>query len=176
MRITRAQKATRLAGLEQLIDQAELIVFINYAGLKAKEVDQIRARFAEIGSQYQVAKATLLRKALMAANLPHETEAFDQHLACIYGQDLIQTAKTTVKLAKEFEHLTIMGGLLDGQLLTIDGVTALAALPSREELLSRLVGSIASPLSGLVSVLNGNLRGLVQVLHQYEQQQSSSAN
>jgi large subunit ribosomal protein L10 len=173
MQITREMKEQRLAELNDLLANQDAVLFTNYQGLKAKEVDQVRLAVEPSGAKYLVTKNTLLRKALKDAGLELESSAFDQPLACVFAlTDQVATAKSLVKVGKELEALEILGGIVDGQLVDEAMIRNLATLPGREELLAKLVGSIASPLSGLVSVLSGNLRGLVSVLNQYEQKKA----
>jgi large subunit ribosomal protein L10 len=175
MQITREMKAQRLAELNDLVARQQVVVFFNYHGLKAKEVDQVRLTVEPSGAQMVVTKNTLLRIALENANLPKEATAFDQPLACVFGlTDQVATAKAAVKAAKDLEAVEILGGIVDGQVVSESVIRDLALLPGRDELLAKLVGSIASPLSGFVSVLSGNLRGLVSVLHQYEEQKAKA--
>ncbi len=170
MQITREMKSERLAELEELIAKQQVIVFTNYRGLKAKEVDQVRLAVEPSGARYLVTKNTLLRIALKKAGHEIESAAFDQPLACVFGlTDQVATAKAAVAATKGLEALEILGGIVDGQLVDEATIRTLATLPGREELLAKLVGTIAAPMSGFVSVLSGNLRGLVSVLHQYEQ-------
>jgi large subunit ribosomal protein L10 len=175
MQITREMKAERLAELEDLVAKQQVIIFTNYQGLKAKEVDLARLAVEPSDAKLLVTKNTLLRIALKNANLPFETTAFDQPLACIFGlTDQVTTAKAVVKATKDLEAFEILGGIVDGQLVDEAAIRNLATLPSREELLGKLVGTIAAPMSGFVSVLSGNMRGLVQVLHQYEEKQAQA--
>lgn len=175
MQITREMKAERLAELEDLMAKQQVIVFTNYQGLKAKETDQVRLAVEPTEAKYLVTKNTLLRIALKNAGLDIEAAAFDQPLACIFGlKDQVATAKAVVKIDKELESLEILGGIVDGQLVDEAAIRTLATLPGREELLAKLVGTIAAPMSGFVSVLSGNMRGLVSVLHQYEQKKAGA--
>lgn len=170
MQITREMKAERLSELNDLLARQDAVIFTNYQGLKAKEVDQVRLAVEPSGAKYLVTKNTLLRSALKTIGHEITVPALDQPLACVFAlTDQIATAKSLVKVAKELEALEILGGIVDGQLVDEAMIRELATLPGREELLAKLVGSIAAPLSGLVSVLSGNLRGLVSVLSQYEQ-------
>lgn len=174
MQITREMKAERLAEIKTLLAKQQIIIFTNYQGLKAKETDLVRLAVEPTDAKYLVTKNTLLRLALKEANLSIESDAFDAPLACIFGlADSVATAKAVIKVQKELEALNILGGIVDGELVDEAAIRNLATLPGRDELLAKLVGSINAPLSGLVSVLAGNLRGLVSVLHQYEQKQAN---
>lgn len=175
MPITREEKAVRLAEITDLLSRQEVVVFVNYSGLAAKTADEVRRAIEASNAKYLVTKNTLLRLALKNAGVEGESAALDQPMAAVFGfTDMVGTAKAIVKAAKQFEALEIVGGVVEGQLVDEATIRELATLPSREELLARLVGAIASPMSGLVSVLSGNLRGLVSVIHQYEQKKANA--
>ncbi len=173
MNITRAMKEERLAETRDLVAKQQAIIFVKYLGLSAIDVDTARRDIEASGAKYLVTKNTLLRIALTDSNLPTEIEAITQPIATVFAlEDQVATAKAIVKANKTFEGLQILGGIIDGELVDEATIRTLATLPGRQELLAKLVGSVAAPLSGLVSVLSGNLRGLVSVLHQYEQKKA----
>lgn len=175
MQISRAMKSERLAQIMDYLGRQQVVIFTNYQGLKAKEVDQVRLTVEQADAKLLVTKNTLLRLALKNADLDIETEAFNQPLAAVFGfSDAIATTKAVVKATKDLPALDILGGIVDGQLVDEATIRYLATLPGREELLAKLVGSIAAPLSGLVSVLAGNLRGLVSVMYQYQNKKALS--
>jgi large subunit ribosomal protein L10 len=87
-----------------------------------------------------------------------------QIVMAISDKDEVAAAKIIAKTAKANENLKIVGGILGTQELTAAEVNALSKIPSKEELLSKLVGSLNAPVSGFVNVLAGNIRGLVNVL------------
>lgn len=175
MPITREKKVARLAEITDLLSRQEVVVFVNYSGLAAKKADEVRRAIEASGAKYLVTKNTLLRLALKNAGVEGESAAFDQPMAAVFGfADMVGTAKAIVKATTDFEALEIVGGIVEEQLVNEATIRALATLPSRQELLARLVSAVASPVSGLVTVLSGNLRGLVSVIHQYEQKKISA--
>ena len=95
-------------------------------------------------------------------------------IAYVHG-DPAKTAKTIQDFIKEKKKAIIRGGKLQRSLLTATDIEALAALPSREQLIAQAVRAIASPLTGLVNVLAGPIRGLVVVLAQVQDQKASAA-
>ena len=84
-------------------------------------------------------------------------------------EDPVTAAKLLNGFAKDHEMLKLRGAILEGKLLDVDGVKALAELPSREELLARVVGTMQAPISGMVNVLAGTIRGLVTVLERIKE-------
>ena len=103
--------------------------------------------------------------ALKDAGLEVDAKKMEGQISIAVSQaDEIAAAKIVFQAAKANENLKIVGGLLNQKEMTAKEVDALATLPSKEELLAKLVGSINAPVSGFVNVLAGNLRGLVQAL------------
>ena len=95
-------------------------------------------------------------------------------IAYVHG-DPVKAAKTIQDFIKEKKKAAIRGGKLQRSVLTATDIEALAALPSREQLIAQMVGAIASPLYGLANVLAGPIRGLVIVLAQVQEQKASAA-
>lgn len=168
---TRTVKAAEIEKLQQALGSARGVAFVNFAGLSVKEVTALRRACRAAGVTYLVAKKTLLRLAL--DRVPHDA-AFDARdlpggVAAVCGMtDEVAAAQTIQGFAKDHPALTFVGGLLPGragwQFMTAAEVAAVAALPGRQELLARLVGTLAAPLRGLAGALSGQLRSLVQVL------------
>jgi large subunit ribosomal protein L10 len=104
-------------------------------------------------------------RALADAGLESSVKAMEGQIAISISQaDEVAPAKIIAKFANGKETLKIMGGILGTKSMSVAEVNALSVLPSKEELLAKLVGTINAPVSGFVNVLAGNLRGLVQVL------------
>jgi len=112
-----------------------------------------------------VTKKTLMKIALKKAGLAVKPEVFDKSAAAVFGiNDEAAPARIVQTFAKTHEALNVFGGILEGKFVGREKILELAKLPSREELLAKVLGSIKAPVSGFVNVLAGNLRGLVGVL------------
>jgi len=85
-------------------------------------------------------------------------------------EDVVSPAKVLVEFSKKNEELEIKAGYLNGSVIDVDKVNSLAEIPPREELLAKVLAGMQAPISGLVNVLQGNIRGLVQVLNQIKAQ------
>ena len=95
-----------------------------------------------------------------------DTKVFEGSPAVVLGlQDEVAPAQIVAKFAKSHEIVHMFGGMLEGQAIDSTKVTELSKLPSKDELLAKMVGSLNAPISGFVNVLAGNLRGLVSVLN-----------
>ncbi|MEK7073213.1 MAG: 50S ribosomal protein L10 [Patescibacteria group bacterium] len=162
---TRAQKEATLKGLVEVMHGMKSVVFANYEGLKVQEIETLRKACKDQGVYYGVAKKTLLTRAFAEAGVAMDPATIDGNFATVIGlTDEVAPAKVLAAFAKDHEALVIKGGILEGKLIDVAMVKTLSKLPSRTELLGRLVGTLNAPVSGFVNVLAGNLRGLVTVL------------
>lgn len=169
---TRTQKEELLQELQGAAS-AKALVFTKYTGLSVKDLTELRNKLRASSSTYRVTKNTLLKKALSEAGHEIPQDIYDYQVAVAWSStDEVEPNKIVAEFAKTHEMLGVLGALVNGEFIDAAGVKKLASLPSREELYAKVVGSIAAPLSGLVNVLGGNLRGLVSVLAQYRDSKS----
>lgn len=167
---TRAQKETTLKDLVTTLKGMKSIIFANYEGLKVQDIEALRTACKAEGVFYGVAKKTLLKKAFAEVGVVVDPKTIEGNFATVIGlTDEVAPAKVLVKFAKDHEALAIKGGLLDGKPLDVRAIAALAKLPSKQELLGMLVGTLNAPVSGFVNVLAGNLRGFVTVLQRIQE-------
>jgi len=164
---TRVQKEAILAKTVDRLGRCASVVFVSVEGVKVSEMEAIRDALFPDGLQLQVAKNSLFKRALAETGLEVPTELLDQPVGMVYSyDDAVAAAKLIAPFIKEVEALKFLGGIMDGAFLSVAQVQSLATLPSREQLLGQLVGTLSAPLSGLVNVLQGNIRGLVTVMGQ----------
>lgn len=169
---TKAQKESQLSELRSLVG-GKAVVFTAYRGVTVKDLEALRQALRAIGGTYRVTKNSLLRKALAERGIDVPVEILDVQLGvAVSASNEVEPNRVVVEFQKTHETLGILGAIVDGTFVDVAGVKALAALPSREQLYGQLVGTIAAPLTGLVNVLAGNLRGLVTVLKQYQEKQA----
>ena len=169
MAISRQKKETQVAELAELLGNAKLTAYAQYKGLTVKELQALRRVARESGVTIKVVKNRLVRVALgqVEALKSVDTAALEgQLLYAASADDEVAPAQVLAKFAKEHEALKLTGGIdAVGTLLAEADVTALASLPTKEQLRGQLVGTIAAPLSGFVNVLAGNVRGVLNVLN-----------
>jgi large subunit ribosomal protein L10 len=166
MAITKQKKEEVVQNLVDKLTSAKSVVFTDYRGLTVEELNEVRNELRKEGIEYKVIKNTLFKIAAKEANMELELESAQGHpIAAAFGyQDEVVPAKVVNSYANKNEKLEILGGILEGKEINAIMVKSLAKLPGREELYAKIVGSLSSPLSGMVNVLNGNIRGLVNVL------------
>ncbi len=163
---TREQKEQAVSELTEAFSASKLAVLTDYRGLNVPEISQLRANLREAGIPFTVAKNTLVKIALVNADKKVEdTSALVGPVAIAFGPDEVEAARIVYEYTKTNPALEILGAIDEsGTVLTTDDVVALAKLPSREQLIAQVVGTVAAPLSGFVRVLNGNVSGLVYAL------------
>lgn len=160
--ITRKEKEKLVEQIAHELDQAELIIATDYRGLTVAGISNLRQRLRAEQCHYKVTKNTLTRLACRKIGLEVMDPLLEGPTALAYTSgDPVAAAQVFIKFAKEYEALSVKGGLLAGQLLQPEQVKALGEIPPREVLLARVCSGFQAPIYGLASVLHGNLRQLV---------------
>lgn len=137
------------------IKEAKSVVLVDYRGLTVEQDTELRKQLREAGVSYKVYKNTMMRFAFKGTDF----ESLDAHLEgpsamALSTTDATAPARVLAKFAKTAPALELKGGVVEGTYYDEKGITAIAAVPSREELLSKLLGSIQSPITNLARVLN----------------------
>jgi len=165
MALTKQQKQKALEDLKDKIAKQKAMVLIGISGLQVKDMSDLRRKLKADDGNLKVAKKTLIEKALKENKLDFNKNDYKEELALAFGfKDEILPAKSVYEFGETNPNLKILGGFFENKFLETEKVIELAQLPGKEELLARLVGSISSPISGLVNALNYNLKGLLRIL------------
>lgn len=170
------KKKAIVGGLSEKIKGAKSVILADYRGLTVEQDTDLRNALRKAGVEYKVVKNTLTKFAMKENGL----DAIDGYLngptAIALGvADPVTPAKVLVEYARKYEKLELKAGVVEGKIVDIEGIRALAELPSREVLVARALGSFKSPISGLVNVLNANLRGLAVALNAICEQKVKTA-
>lgn len=163
---TKEQKQEIINQLQTELKKAKSLIFVDYYGLPVSSIDELRKLLKQKSGRYLVAKKTLLKLALDNIGLKDiDLNKLTGGLGLVLSLEEETTlAKLVVDFTKTHKPLTIQGGIFKSEFVEVETIETLAKLPSREELLAQLVGTIKAPLSNLVYVLSGNFRNLVYVL------------
>ncbi|MEC9489888.1 MAG: 50S ribosomal protein L10 [Halanaerobiales bacterium] len=171
--MARPEKEAVVKELTDKFSSAKSLVITDYLGLNVAEMTELRSKLREAGVEFKVVKNTLATIAANDVEMEEMTDYFSGPTAIAFGEDdAVSPAKVLVEFAKDHEVLEIKAGLLNGEIISKEKVESLAEIPSREELLAKAFASMKAPLSGLVNVLQGNIRGLVQVLNQIKEEKA----
>lgn len=169
----RQKKERVVAEIKEKLGNSTAVVLTDYRGLNVSQVTKMRAELREAGIEYKVLKNTLTTLAAKEIGLDDLETYLEGPTAIAFSEnDPVAPAKILMKYTKEFKALEIKGGILDGKVLDLLAVKALADLPSREELLAQVLRGMQSPLSGFASVLSGTLRNFVCVLEEVRKQKA----
>lgn len=163
---SRAQKAGIVEEIAARFRGMKAAAFSEVSGLTMEDADKLRAKAALQNVEVFIAKKTLLAMAAKEAGIEglSANTLSGSILTAVGMSDEVSAAKLLKELMKEKETVKLVAGVLDGRMMSKEEVTQLASLPSKQELLQKLVGTLNAPVSGFVNVLAGNLRGLVTVL------------
>lgn len=171
--LTKEQKSQAVSVLNESVGQAANAFLIDYEGISVPQVTELRRQIRDTNSSYIVVKNTLALIAIRDTPIGELSEQFSGMTAVAYNsEDPVSLAKALTKFAKDAPALKFKGALVEGQVVPIEQIDAIAALPSREELVTKLVFLLQSPIQGLVNVLNANIRNLAVVLNQIAEQKS----
>jgi large subunit ribosomal protein L10 len=167
-------KVDTVESLRRAIAEQRGVVVAGFKGLTVAEITSLRRKLREVNADFRVVKNTLIRLAAKDSDFARISDLFKGPTAVAFSHgDPVGMAKALKTFAQASPKVTLKGGFLDGIGLTVKEVEALAEVPSREVLLSRLVGSLQSPITGLVRVLSGPQNKLVYALEAIRGQKSA---
>lgn len=172
MSLNRQEKAVVIEEVAAQVAKAQSIIIAEYRGLDVASVTVLRKTARESGVYLRVLKNTLVRRAVVGTPFEALTAQMVGPLIYAISADPVSAAKVLAGFAKTNDKLAITGGALPNNVLSQDGVKALATMPSRDELLSKLMGTMQAPITQFVRTLNEVptkfVRGLAAVRDQKE--------
>jgi large subunit ribosomal protein L10 len=171
-----ARKEAAIGELAKRLAASQTLFLTDYAGLTVSEISKLRGELRKDGSSYAVVKNTLFR--IAAGDLAAQLESFLAGPTGIVfaGPDPIAPAKALKTFSDSVKKVAVKAAYIDGRVVDAKQVDILAKLPPKLELVAKLVGTLANPLRGLVTVLSGNQSGLVRVLNAVREQKAAASN
>ena len=160
----RARKEQVVSELKDVFKQSGIIVAARYAGITVAEMSSLRNKMRENSANVRVAKNRLARIAIEKSPTEGMKHLLVDQIVLMYSEDPVTAAKISVEFAKTNENLKIVGGAMGEKILDSDGVTEVAKLPSREEVLSSISALLLAPGSGLAANLVGPASAIAGVL------------
>ena len=156
------------------IEISKGVFVVDYRGLTVKEAQELRRALREANAHMKVYKNNIVRIALNEAEMPNIDDMLKGTCAYVfYEKDPVEAAKVLKQEADKLKKMQILGGIADGKAISAEEALAYAELPSRDELLAKLVYVIGSPLSGIAQVCAGPARGLVTALQAVADKQAA---
>ncbi len=172
-----SEKQAVVAELKEKLSNTKGAVLTNYRGLTVAQDTKLRRTFREAGVEYHVIKNTMTRIAANELGI----QGLDTYLEgptaiALSYTDPVAPAKVISNFVKEnkLQALEVKAGLVEGKVIDANGVKALASLPPKEVLIAKMLGSMQSPIAGLVNVLQGSIRNLVYALEAVRKQKESA--
>lgn len=165
----RAQKEALVGELGQIFTDSGVVVVSHYVGLTVAEMQDYRARMREVGGAVRVAKNKLAKIALDGTPCEGIKDLLTGMTVFAYSEDPVAAAKATEAFAKDNDKLVILGGSMGDNLLDVAGVKAVAAMPSREELIASIVGCIAAPASNIAGAIGAPASNIASILSTIEE-------
>jgi len=175
--MNREEKAQAISDFAEGLGKATNAFVFDFKGITVPQVTELRKQVRESGSEYVVVKNTLALIAMKDTPLQKLDTHFTGMTAVAYNTtDPVALAKVLTKFAKDVPTVQFKGALLAGQIVAANEIQNIANLPSRDELLSKLLYLMQHPIRGLAVVLNGTIRNIAVVLDQIAKQKDSGAS
>lgn len=172
MALTREQKTDQVGWISNVLNDNEVLVVMENKGLTVAEVSDLRVKMREAGGGVKVVKNRLARIALKDVDGGDKTaELFKGPTFIAYSEDPVTAPKVVVEYAKDNDKVEILGGLMAGTAMDSAGVTNLSKMPSREEVIAQIAGSLTAPgsnISGAVGAPAANIAGCLKSMAEKE--------
>jgi len=169
------QKIDSIAEMRGNLEGHQLAVLTKYIGINADQVSRLRKQLREKQVEYKVFKNTLAKRALDELELGEAAKFMDGPTAWAFANDPVAPSKIFKDFSKEVPQVEMLGGILDGKIITKSQLEVLANLPPREVLLAQIIGTIQAPIRNAVSTINAVPSGLVNVLDQIRKKKEETA-
>ncbi len=173
--MNRTEKAAIIKDIEDKVSSASLVVVSDFKGMTVEELTDLRIKIRNAGGTLCVVKNTLARIALSSESSSHEviSQMFKENCVLALGfEDPVAIAKVLSEFVKTSKKFSIRHGSLDGKLMTPAQIEALASLPSKEQLLAQVLGTMNAVPTNLVSLMANMIRPLLYALKDLEQKKA----
>ena len=163
----RAEKQDAIEALKGVFAASGAVVVTHYMGLTVAEMTDLRGRLSQQGAKLKVVKNTLVQKALDGSVGEAGDALFTGPVAIAYAPDAVSAAKVATQYAKDNDKFTVIGGVMGEVVLDQKGISALATLPSLDELRGKIVGLLQAPATKIAGVLQAPAGQLARVFAAY---------
>ena len=175
MHLPTQKKIEDVAEIKVKLEENDIAIMTKFVGINVDKVTALRKQFREEGVDYKVYKNTLAKRALTELGLEAASEFMDGPTGWAFSNDPVAPAKILKEFSLQAKTISMVGGVLEGKVISAEQLTTLAMLPSRDQLLAHLVGTVAAPLRNFVGTLTAVPRNLVNVLDQIKKQKEEGA-
>ncbi len=169
------EKAAKVAEIKGKLTSATGVILVDYRGLSVKDMQEFRASVREAGGEVKVYKNTLTEIALRELAMPTMDEYLVGPTGFVFGDtEAVAPAKAIVDFAKTHPSLEIKGGFMQNAVVDMAAVKAIAALPTREELLAKFMGTLLNPIRGFMSMANAPVGAFARTLQAVADQKAAA--
>ena len=159
--------------IKERIQNAKSVVLVKFNGLTVSEDTELRREFRKNNVEYKVLKNTLIKRAFNDLGITDFDEDLNGPTSVAFGADETGASKVIVEAAKKYQDkVSVKSAFVDGGKVDVAGVQALASMPSKEELIAKMLGSLQAPISNFVGVLSAMPRSLVIALNAIAEQKA----
>jgi large subunit ribosomal protein L10 len=169
----RSQKAESVASLNAVFNEVGVVVITRNLGMSVAQSTALRTKMRDAGAAYKVAKNSLAKLAIANTNYAGIDEMLAGPTALSTSVDPVAAAKVVVDFAKTNDKLEIVGGAMGAQVLTPDGIKALATMPSLDELRGRLIGLVQAPATKIAQLTTAPAAKLARVFAAYAEKEAA---
>lgn len=169
------EKQMLVAEIKERLQSSGGVILADYRGLTVKDMKALRVSLRDTGSEATVYKNSLAQIAIRELELPNMDEFLAGPTLFVFTpEDPVASAKALTAFAKDRKVFAFKGGLVDGQVISADSVKAIASLPSREELLSKFMGSLLNPVRGFMAMCNAPAGALARAFQAVADQKAAA--
>jgi len=171
--VEKAKKAEVVEDLNQVFSKAGSVVVAHYSGMTVAQMSDLRSRMNAAGASFRVAKNRLAVRALKGTPVEGIAHLFKGPTGIAISNDPIAASKVAVAYAKDNDKLVILGGAIGATSLDVNGVKALASLPSLDELRGKIVGLLVAPATKIAGIVQAPAGQLARVIGAYSQKEAA---
>lgn len=170
-----AQKTAIVGEIKERLNASAGVIMTDYRGLTVKDMQALRGKLREVGSELKIYKNTLTQLAVRDLDLPSMDDMLAGPTAMVFmGDDPVAPAKALMDFGKTHKGFEVKGGYIEQRIVSAENVKAIAALPSREELIAKLMGTMLNPVRGVMSMLNAPAGAFVRVVKAVADQKAAA--
>ena len=168
------EKQALVADIKEKLADSSSVVVTDYRGLNVEEVTELRNKLCQEGVEYKVLKNNLVKRACAESGIEGFDDVLKGPTAVAFSPDAVAPSKILFEFLKKHKNLQVKGGLLEGKVVDVDQLEALSKLPSKEVLLSHVVGAFVAPLQQTVSLFAAPMRDFVGAVKALQEKQDQA--
>lgn len=170
-----AQKAEIVVEIKERLSASAGVIMTDYRGLTVKDIQLLRAKLREAGGELKVYKNTLTQLAVRDLELPSMDDMLTGPTAMVFlTEDPVAPAKALVDFGKAHKGFEVKGGYIEQHVVNAEAVKTIASLPSRDELIAKLMGTMVNPLRGVMAMLNAPAGAFARVVKAVADQKAAA--